>query len=318
MTSEDAVAIGGAGSGDGASPALLGGQVWPCRADAGAATAPALSLVPADPADDLGCAEVSASRASAKLAPWKSATTRSPDIEDVVHAAADQHYADALVLQPLDEVEHPCRLRSDRERRGRLVHDRRPWRIEGGGAGDGDRLALAARQLLDLLVDALHTDRAGTRDASRPAPGKPVIDRAERPMDRPRRASRPRKMFSAMFRFSGQRQVLVDHLDAEIARLARTARTGWAALERQLPLARHVEAARGIFINVDLPAPLSLARRRTSTLAAEMELEIDPRSAVTAPKYLEIPLLHSQDLGCRGRDPPPRVLAQPVIATHAG
>ena len=69
------------------------------------------------------------------------------DIEDVVHPVGDQDDADAVILEALDKVENLADF-LDRQRRRRLVHDHDPG-IEGGGAGDGDRLALAAREFLD-------------------------------------------------------------------------------------------------------------------------------------------------------------------------
>ena len=108
-----------------------------------------------DPADDL-VAVGPVERRLGEIAAVEQRHHPVADIEDVVHAVADQDHADAVVLQALDQVEHLADL-LDGERRRRLVHDH-DLGVEGGGAGDGDRLALAAGQFLDVLVDRFDVD----------------------------------------------------------------------------------------------------------------------------------------------------------------
>ena len=51
--------------------------------------------------------------------------------------------------------------------------------VEGGGAGDGDRLALAAGQLLDVLVDALDVDLEPVEVLRRHLAGPRLVDDGE-------------------------------------------------------------------------------------------------------------------------------------------
>ena len=94
--------------------------------------------------------ELSAMRLSATLRPRRSTMIRSATREDVGHAVADQHDGDALVAQVADEVQHLGHL-AHRDRRGRLVHQH-DLGVGEHGAGDGDRLALAAGHLLDEVA----------------------------------------------------------------------------------------------------------------------------------------------------------------------
>ena len=61
----------------------------------------------------------------------------------------DQDHRHALVAQLADELEHLLLL-GDAEVVGRLVHDHQLG-VPVDGAGDGDRLALAAGEALDRL-----------------------------------------------------------------------------------------------------------------------------------------------------------------------
>src|SRR5436190_13436200 len=77
-------------------------------------------------------------------------------VEYVIHPVRNHDDGDAVILERLDEIEHLADL-LDGQRRSGLVHDHHP----GGkrrGASDRDSLALAARQVLDILVDALDPD----------------------------------------------------------------------------------------------------------------------------------------------------------------
>ena len=73
-------------------------------------------------------------------------------------------------LEVVEEVEN-AGLDRDVERRGRLVEQQQFW-FQQQGAGDGDALALAARELVRIAVG----DRRGQTDRAR-APRRPrVID----------------------------------------------------------------------------------------------------------------------------------------------
>ena len=94
--------------------------------------------------------------------------------------------------------------------------------VEGGGARDGDRLALAAGQLLDVLVDALDVDLE-------------PVEMLRRHLARLCRWStmvRPSELAAGLAaeidvledrHVPGEREVLVDHLDADVAGVARAA-----------------------------------------------------------------------------------------------
>jgi hypothetical protein len=68
--------------------------------------------------------------------------------EQVLQAVADEDHADPPHADRAHEFEHCFDLRH-RQRRGGFVHDQ-DLRIEGNRARNGDCLALAARQVLDV------------------------------------------------------------------------------------------------------------------------------------------------------------------------
>src|SRR3546814_5102577 len=70
-----------------------------------------------------------------------------------MQVVADEEDADTLLLQMVNQLgNHGGLLRP--ERRGRLVHDE-DFGVEQDGAGDGDRLALTAREVLHRVLDVL-------------------------------------------------------------------------------------------------------------------------------------------------------------------
>src|SRR6266536_973295 len=161
------------------------------------------------------------------------------DVEDVVHSMADQDHTDAVVLEILDQVEDLADL-PDRERGGRLVHDH-DLRPERRRSGDRDRLTLAARQLLDQLADALDADP----ELVEVLLGKPFVGVV---VDQRYHAEQPPCLLPAEEdvlvdpHVPGQGQVLVDHLDTELAGISRAVEPDRLAVDEQLPLARRVEA----------------------------------------------------------------------------
>ena len=182
------------------------------------------------------------------------------DQEQVLQAMGDQDDADALGADGADELQHGLHLRH-RERRGRLVHDQH-LRGEGRGAADGDRLALAARQVLDMNRDVGHRRCRGSsawrprRPASASCRGRagrgcdgaarargtgcprhPPCRRARGPGRPSRRAGRAHRPGTR--RLTGSPSISIVPL------------SGTTAPERTL-------------LSVDLPAPLSPTRPRTS------------------------------------------------------
>ncbi len=200
--------------------------------------------------------------------------------------------ADAVVLQRLDQVEHLADL-LDGERRGRLVHDDE-LPVEGGGAGDGDRLALPAGQILGVLVDRFDVDLQPVEVLRRHLPRLLVVDDGE-PAELP--AGLAAEIDVLVDRHvPGEREVLVDHLDAELAARpwARGSWTGWPLKTSSPSLGRN--RPERIFISVDLPAPLSPTTPSTSPCPT---WKFTSRSAVMAPKYFDMPLgLEQRVLPC--------------------
>ena len=104
------------------------------------------------------------------------------DGEDVGQGVGDEDHRHALVAQLADQLEHLLLL-GDAEVVGRLVHDHQ-LRVPVDGAGDGDRLALAAGEALDRLgergeVDLERVERGARTRAS--------IVRSSRVLTRPPR-----------------------------------------------------------------------------------------------------------------------------------
>ncbi len=160
------------------------------------------------------------------------------DVEDVVHAVADEDDADAVILEAADEIENLANL-LDGESGGRLVHDNQA-RIESGGAGDGDRLALSARQFLDRLFDAFHMDLESLQMFGRHGAGLGEIDDVE--------AENPAARLAAQIdvlenrQVSGKGEILVDHFDADPAGIPGACELDGAAIENDLARPWGVEA----------------------------------------------------------------------------
>ena len=94
--------------------------------------------------------EVSAVCLSATLAPRLQDHDPVGDRKDVRHAVADQHHGHSLRLEAADQLQHLRHL-AHRDCRGGLIHQH-DLGIGKPGAGDGDRLALAARHFLDKIA----------------------------------------------------------------------------------------------------------------------------------------------------------------------
>src|SRR5262245_44229940 len=146
---------------------------------------------------------------------------------------ADQDHRQAAVANATDEVEHLPRL-LDAERRGRLVHDHeaaRPHR----GAGDGDALPLAAGEALDRDGHRLHADPELVEVALRFTAHRPFVEPPEQPPDGTADPALAPEVHVGCDVESGRdREVLVDGLDPELARVARRPKRGARAVEPDL------------------------------------------------------------------------------------
>ena len=136
------------------------------------------------------------------------------DGEHVRHAMADEDDRHAGVLQAADQVENLSHL-PDRDRGGRLVHQHHA-RLRKAGAGDRDRLPLTARHLahevarpgLGLELAEQFAGALGHRLVVEPA------ERARAALD-----FAPKEHIGRRRQIVAERQVLVDDLDALLARL---------------------------------------------------------------------------------------------------
>ena len=116
-------------------------------------------------------------------------------LEDVVQVVRDDHDAEALLGEPIDEREHLLGLRNA-ERGGRLVEDHE-LRVPHDGACDRDRLALTARERRDRLADRLDRRHAQARERlARLCLHRRFLE------DENRLSSRPRYMFWTTSRLS--------------------------------------------------------------------------------------------------------------------
>ena len=149
--------------------------------------------------------------------------------EDVGHAVADQDHRVAGGLEPADQVEHLGDL-ADADRRGRLVHQH-DLRVGEPGAGDRHGLALAAGHRLHQVpgpglglqlgeeLGGAGVHGAAVEEAERPeAPGDLA---AEEDVERRRQVV-------------AEREILVDDLDAGVARLERGGEAHRRAVEAHL------------------------------------------------------------------------------------
>ena len=136
------------------------------------------------------------------------------DREDVLQAVRDDDLGDAVLLQLEHGLEQPLG-RHHREVGGRLVEDD-DARLERDGAGDGDRLLAAARQALDALVDRVDVDLEALQHLRRPR-AYILLAVDEEALARPA----AEEDVLADVHVPAEREVLVDHLDADVAALVR-------------------------------------------------------------------------------------------------
>ena len=202
------------------------------------------------------------------------------DREDVRHAVADQDDRDALVAQAADQVEHLGDL-AHRDRRGRLVHQH-DLGLRQARARDRDRLALAARhpahevarprlrfelaeQLAGALVHGARVEELERAEAAADLAAEEDIGRGGQVV--------------------AEREVLIDDLDAVLARPRPACGNGPAGrCSRISPLVGGKLPAM-ILTSVDLPAPLSPIRPSTSPGSRSRSTSVN---ALMAPKFFEI------------------------------
>ena len=169
-------------------------------------------------------------------------------LEHVIEAMADENDRDPLLPHLADELQHALDL-AHRQCRRRLVHDDELG-IEGERPGNGDGLLLAARE---------HADRAVNRRNARPETfDHPqgvgihfrLVDKAWKNSEGPLHRFAAEENVGGDVLLLGQRQILVDHLDAALAALApgeRRAR-GIEMIYQDLALARQQDVAANIFL----------------------------------------------------------------------
>ena len=174
----------------------------------------------------------------------------------------------------LDQVQHLGGLR-DAERGGRLVeHD--DLRVEQQRAGDGDGLALAARQRGDRLAHARDAGGELARAASRRGPPSPPR-RAATGRSRGRGRGWRRRRGSRRARGPGRRW----RCRASARRSGRSSVTGlpWKSIVPEVGWCTPAST----LTSVDLPAPLSPTSATTSPAWTSRSMSV---SADTAPKFL--------------------------------
>ena len=164
---------------------------------------------------------------SATTAPCRSATMRSQTANTSVSRWLIRMTAMPCALQLADQVEHVLDL-AHRQRRRRLVHDDELG-VEGERARDRHRLLLPAGQLADDLGHRWQPRAELARSSPRPrARMRAAVDHADRSAEQLLRRLAAEEDVGRHVLHARERQVLVDHLDAERADLA-----GLAAVERR-------------------------------------------------------------------------------------
>ena len=160
---------------------------------AGTSVGATLEYAPVIAATSSSIVAVSRSKC-AERRPKRSTSTRSATSMTSGKRVRDQHHAESLIAHPSDEIEHPAGL-DDAEGGGRLVEEDHPLGPQRR-TGDGDRLALPARQ------QATGTEGSCTVVTSRSANSSNVRRRIARLFvnTRPRRISRPRNTLAAASR----------------------------------------------------------------------------------------------------------------------
>src|SRR4051812_13714873 len=162
------------------------------------------------------------------------------DLEDLGHVVADEHDREAALAHAEDEVEDVARLH-DAERGGRLVHEDDLARPRHRAA-DRDALALAAGHRRDRRGRVLQADAEALERLVGAAVHRGVVEEAELAEQPAARDLAAEEQVCRRVELGREREVLVDGLDPERARLERRADRHLAALEEDLARVRRLHA----------------------------------------------------------------------------
>src|SRR5438093_2147846 len=157
------------------------------------------------------------------------------DLEDVVQVVGDHHHGKALVTESPDEVQHHLGLDDAKRRRG-LVHDHQLG-VPHDGFRHGHRLPLAAGEGCDRLADG--PDGRDAKARQRLARGTLHRVFVEEPGAQPLAAQ---EHVLHDVQVVGQREVLVDGLDAKARGVAGVVDVDRAALPEELAVVRLVDS----------------------------------------------------------------------------
>ena len=186
-----------------------------------------------------------------------------------------------MLAHALDQVEHVAGLH-DAERRGRLVHEHDLAR-PGDRAADRDALALAAGHVGHGRARVLdpHAEIAERLVAA--PPHRPLVEEAELAEQPGARELAAEEQVRRRVELGRQREVLVDGLDAELARGVRRGDRRPRAPSKRISPPSGGWTPTSVLTSVLLPAPLSPT---SATTSCGYTVKLAPRSACTRPKLL--------------------------------
>ena len=238
------------------------------------------------------------------------------DGEDVGHAVADQDDGDALVAQQADQVEHLGHL-AHRDGGRRLVHQH-DLGVRQPRAGDGDGLALAARHLLDQVARPGFRFQFGEDLAGAPV-HRGIVEDAERADAAAQLAAE--KDIRRRRQIVAQRQVLVDDLDAVLARLDRPVQDEFACRPSACVPCARAEVA-GDHLDQRRLAGAVVAHQADDLAGLERERDVVDRldGAEMLRNVGEFENCHALSLLPGSRQPlkqPCREIRQPVSSRHS-
>ena len=171
---------------------------------------------------------VSAIARSPTLRPRFSTITRSPT-SNMSFRRCEMMICDTRCRLQLEHRFQQTVGRGHRQVGGGFVenHD---LRLEGNGPRDGHRLLTPARKAFDLLIDRVHVDLQAIEDGPRVVMHAGAVDEDSE-------AARPpaEEDVLADIEISAQREVLVDHFDAEIAALVRALEVDRLSVDQTSP-----------------------------------------------------------------------------------
>ncbi len=168
------------------------------------------------------------------------------------------------------------------QRRGRLVHDQDPG-VPVDRPADRHRPALAAGEGRDRRLQPVDMEVQPRHGRPRRLGHVPAVQHRQQAEQPPLRLAAEEDV-GADRQVVGQRQVLVDRLDAAVARVMRRGEGDRARPARRISPSSWRWTPEIALISVDLPAPLSPASASTSPSARSSDT---PLSAWTPPKRLD-------------------------------